>query len=48
MKYLTMEIKEKQKYFEKLLETQYTISRKKTLEIEDLKAKLKQHKGINS
>ena len=42
MKSLAMEVKEKQTHFEKLLETQYVITRKKTLEIEDLKAKLKQ------
>ena len=40
-----MEIKEKQTHFEKQLETQYAISRRKTLEIEDLRAKLKQQEG---
>ena len=40
-----MEIKEKQTHFEKLLQTQYTISRRKTLEIQDLRAKLKQQEG---
>ena len=45
MKSLTMEIKEKQAHFEKQLETQYAISRRKTLEIEDLRAKLKQQEG---
>ena len=45
MKSLVMEIKEKQTHFEKQLETQYAISRRKTLEIEDLRAKLKQQEG---
>ena len=45
MKSLAMEIKEKQTHFEKQLETQYAISRRKTLEIEDLRAKLKQQEG---
>ena len=45
MKSLAMEIKEKQTNFEKQLETQYAISRRKTLEIEDLRAKLKQQEG---
>ena len=40
-----MEIKENQKKFEKQLETQYVINRRKTLEIEDLRAKLKQQEG---
>ena len=40
-----MEIKENQKKFEKQLETQYAISRIKTLEIEVLRAKLKQQEG---
>ena len=45
MKSLVIEIKEKQTHFEKQLETQYAINRKKTLEIEDLRAKLKQQEG---
>ena len=45
MKSLAMEIKENQKKFEKQLETQYAISRRKTLEIEVLRAKLKQQEG---
>ena len=45
MKSLAMEITEKQTNFLKQLETQYTISRRKTLEIEDLRAKLKQQEG---
>ena len=40
-----MEIKENQKKFEKRLETQYAISRRKNLEIEDLRAKLTQQEG---
>ena len=42
---MAMEIKENQKKFEKQLETQYAISRRKTLEIEVLRAKLKQQEG---
>ena len=45
MKSLAMDIKENQKKFEKQLETQYAISRRKTLEIEDLRAKLTQQEG---
>ena len=45
MKSLAMEIKENQKKFEKRLETQYAISRRKNLEIEDLRAKLTQQEG---
>ena len=40
-----MQIKENQKKIEKQLETQYAISRRKTLEIEDLRAKLTQQEG---
>ena len=45
MKSLAMDIKEKQIHFERQLQTQYTVSRRKTLEIEDLKSKLKQQEG---
>ena len=45
MKSLAKEIKENQKKFEKQLETQKTISRRKTLEIEDLRTKLTQQEG---
>ena len=45
MKSLAMDIKEKQIHFERQLQTQYTVSRRKTLEIEDLKYKLKQQEG---
>ena len=48
MKSLAMEMKENQKKFEKQLETQYAISRRKNLEIEDLRAKLKQQEGIKT
>ena len=43
-----MEIKENHKTFEKQLETQYAIGRRKTLEIEDLRAKLNHQEGYNT
>ena len=45
MKSLVTEFKEKQANFERQLQTQYAISRRKTLEIEDLKSKLKNQEG---
>ena len=45
MKSLVTEFKEKQGHFERQLQTQYAISRRKTLEIEDMKSKLKNQEG---